>query len=59
MGGTGNTTWTVVRGQLGTTAAVAAIGAAVTSDSATQAPALASLFGSPATTLAFLAQARS
>jgi hypothetical protein len=57
MGGAGNTTWTVVRGQLGTTAAAAALGAAVTSDSASPVPALAALFSSPAATLTFLTQA--
>jgi hypothetical protein len=57
MGGAGNTTWTVVRGQLGTIAAAAILGAAVTSDSASPVPALAALFGSPAATLAFLTQA--
>ena len=57
MGGAGNATWTVLRGQLGTTAAAALNGAAVTSDSASPAPALAALFSSPAATLAFLAQA--
>lgn len=57
MGGAGNKTWTVVRGQLGTTAATAANGAAVTSDVASPALSLASLFASPAASLAFLAQA--
>ena len=55
--GPGNSTWTVVRGQLGTTAAAAVGGAAVTSDFGSPLPALTALFSSPAVTLAFLAQA--
>lgn len=58
VGGVGNTTWTVLRGQLGTIAAGAAGGTAVTSDSASPMPALASLFSSPAATLDFLMQAK-
>ena len=57
MSGAGNTTWTVVRGQLATAAAGAALSAPVTSDSASPTPALAPLFSSPAATLKFLAQA--
>jgi hypothetical protein len=57
IGGTGNNTWTVARGQLGTAAATAASGAPVTSDFGSAALAVASLFSSPAATVAFLAQA--
>jgi len=57
MGGAGNTTWTVVRGQLDTTAAGAAAGVAVTSDFGSPATAVASLTASPAATKGFLAQA--
>jgi hypothetical protein len=57
MTGPGNATWTVVRGQLGTTPAAAAAGAAVTSDAASPVAALAALFQSPSATLTFLSQA--
>jgi len=57
MAGPGNATWTVLRGQLGTAPATAVLGATVTSDSASPAPALAALFSSIASTLAFLPQA--
>jgi hypothetical protein len=57
MGGAGNTAWTVVRGQLGTTAAGAAVGAAVTSDFGSPVAAVASLATSPAAVNQFLALA--
>jgi len=57
MGGPGNTTWTVVRGQLGTIAAPAAAGVAVTSDFGSPAAAVAALTASPAATNTFLKQA--
>ena len=57
MSGIGNTVWTVVRGQLGTTAAAAVPGAAITSDFGSPAAAVASLFASPASVNAFLKQA--
>jgi hypothetical protein len=57
MSGVGNTVWTVVRGQLGTAAAAAVIGAAVTSDFGSPAASVASLFASPASVNTFLKQA--
>ena len=61
MGGAGNATWSVVRGQLGSTAAAAAAAAVVTGDgnAASPAAALATLLGptsSPTATLDFLPQ---
>jgi hypothetical protein len=49
--------WTVARGQLGTTAAAAVVGAAVTSDFGSPAAAVASPFATPASVNAFLTQA--
>jgi hypothetical protein len=57
IGGVGNATWTVVRGQLNTVAAGAAAGVAVTSDFGSPAAAVAALTASPAATNIFLAQA--
>lgn len=57
MSGPGNTTWTVLRAQSGTTAGASAPGTPVTSDTASPAPTFTALFTSPTTTLAFLAQA--
>jgi hypothetical protein len=55
--GADNATWTVLRGQLGTTAAAAASGTTITGDTASPAAAAAALFGAPAATLTFLQQA--
>jgi hypothetical protein len=57
VGGVGNAAWTVARGQLGTTAAAAAIGAPVTSDLGSPAAAVASLSSTPAAVNTFLQQA--
>ena len=57
-GGTRNTTWTVERGQQGTTPAAAEAGTVVAgTDGDVNRAALAPLFASPAATLSFLAQA--
>jgi hypothetical protein len=57
MSGAGNATWSVLRGQLGTTAGSALNNATITADTISPLSALQAALASPAATLSFLAEA--